>query len=695
MKQKQKKILAAGVIAFAVLFMASILHAFGALNLVNLKLSNSFYHEREIADNIVIVAIDEKTLFEPDQGGLGGISLWTKSIYTKVLNEIENAGAKVVMFDLLFQNKSDFITVEKLKDLALENPKISDFSTEVLSYIGEVNPDDLAFAAELKKYNNVFLIKNSVRSKAMDYFTMSYENAIEPLDIYAESAYVAFASLSTSENTANTEMVYGFPYRYSKGEENPEKHITVQVAESFIGTNNEVPPLEDSQILINYAKKPFGYPMVSFVDIYEGKVPNSMLEDKIILVGVTATAMQDFSYTPIDEKHPMARVEIHANAIQTMLDGEYLRHMTLAEFAIFLGLIAGLAVAAFMYLPVLWGAAVLILEIAVFPFIAKIFFANGIILDLIWPVFAIFAAYLAVIAYRNFTEFAEKRKLRNAFAHYVSKDLIENVISNPDALKLGGDRRELSVLFLDIENFTTLSESGDPAKVVEVINNYFDALSNLIMEEGGTVDKFEGDAIMALFGAPLPCNDHAVKACAAALKIREKMAELNTQFGYNLNVRVGVGTGDAIVGNMGSRERFDYTAMGDTVNTASRLEGINKFYKTRILVMQKTVDGADATGGFFFREVDTICPKGKNDSLRIHELMGVSASEEGRKVVAVWNEALAAYRNGNWSEAEEKLDSVLAVLPDDGPSKTLLERIREFKIQPPASWDGVWRFKEK
>ena len=216
-----------------------------------------------------------------------------------------------------------------------------------------------------------------------------------------------------------------------------------------------------------------------------------------------------------------------------------------------------------------------------------------------------FCGILAVIAYRNFTEFAEKRKLRNAFAHYVSKDLIENVISNPDALKLGGDRREISVLFLDIENFTTLSESGEPEKVVEIINNYFDALSNLIMEEGGTVDKFEGDAIMALFGAPISYPDHAVKACAAALKIREKMAELNTQYGCNLNVRVGVGTGDAIVGNMGSRERFDYTAMGDTVNTASRLAGINKFYKTRILVMHKTWSAAG--GAFFFREVDTIC----------------------------------------------------------------------------------------
>ncbi|MBI5400542.1 MAG: adenylate/guanylate cyclase domain-containing protein, partial [Candidatus Yonathbacteria bacterium] len=390
---------------------------------------------------------------------------------------------------------------------------------------------------------------------------------------------------------------------------------------------------------------------------------------------------------------PMPGVEIHANAIQTVLDGAYLRHQSSAEFLWFAGVLVVIAVIAFLYLPILWATAALVAEIAIYPFLARIFFNGGIILDLIWPVFAMLATYLAVLAYRNFTEFREKRKLRNAFAHYVSKDLIEKVTSDPAALNLGGERREISVLFLDIENFTTLSEKLEPAKVVEVINGYFDEFSKIIMDIGGTVDKFEGDAIMALFGAPLPYSDHAAKACAAALKIRDAVAGLNSHFGYNLNVRIGLGTGDAIVGNMGSRERFDYTAMGDTVNTASRLEGINKFYKTRILVMHKTCVAAG--GAFFFREVDTICPKGKSDPLQIHELMDSTVSDEGRKVVAVWDEALAAYRAANWAVAEAKLNEVLAVLPEDGPSRTLLDRIGELKQAATPLWDGVWRFKEK
>lgn len=300
-----------------------------------------------------------------------------------------------------------------------------------------------------------------------------------------------------------------------------------------------------------------------------------------------------------------------------------------------------------------------------------------------------------MLAYRNFTEFREKRKLRSAFAHYVSKDLIENVISNPDALKLGGERRNISVLFLDIENFTTLSEKLEATQVVEVINNYFDALSNLIMDLQGTVDKFEGDAIMALFGAPIPSEDHAEKACHAALKIREKMAELNKISGFNLNVRVGVATGEAVVGNMGSKERFDYTAMGDTVNTASRLEGINKFYSTRILVTEGSYNSVKDK--FSFREIDTICPKGKNDALKIYELLGLAdgITEEGKAVVATWVEALNAYRAGNWDAAVAKIHEVQLKLPEDGPSKTFLERIEEMKKSPREGWDGVWKFLEK
>ena len=308
-------------------------------------------------------------------------------------------------------------------------------------------------------------------------------------------------------------------------------------------------------------------------------------------------------------------------------------------------------------------------------------------------------AYLAVLVYRNFTEFAEKRKLKTAFSRYVSKDLAEQITEKPELLQLGGERRNITALFLDIENFTNLSEGLQPQEVVRIINVYFDALAHVIMAHEGSVDKYEGDAIMALWGAPVASTDHAVKACKAALAIQARMAELNKAMGYHLNIRVGLASGDAIVGNMGSAERFDYTAMGDTVNTASRLEGANKFYKTKILVNPGTKEAVDSAGGaLVFRQVDTVCLKGKDNAIGIYEVMGLSegASEDGKKLVEEWHAALEHYKAGNWGAAESGMKAVLAKLPEDGPAKTLLGRMAELKLLPKSEgWDGVWRFESK
>jgi len=371
-----------------------------------------------------------------------------------------------------------------------------------------------------------------------------------------------------------------------------------------------------------------------------------------------------------------------------------LSYQSTGAFAAMMGALLLIGIVAFLYLPVLWGSGVFVLELAVYPFMARWAFDHGVILDLVWPFAALLAAYLAALAYRNFTEFAEKRKLREAFSHYVAPEVVAQISEHPELLALGGEKRKITAFFLDIENFTHLSEGLSPQEVVKLINIYFDALSKVIMAYGGTVDKFEGDAIMALFGAPVPSEDHAEKACRAALAIDAKMAELNAKTGHELNVRIGLATGEAIVGNMGSEERFDYTAMGDTVNTASRLEGANKFYRTRILVTEGTQTG---TGAIFFRHVDTVCLKGKDQALKVYEVMGTleGASEAGKSVVTDWEAALGAYSTAKWEEAETGMKSVLERLPHDGPAETLLARIALLKMNTPEDWDGVWRFESK
>ena len=684
MIQKQK-LFAALFIFLGSLILASLCFANGVAKNQQKNLSTFLYHERPLTDEIVIVGLDDLTLSQ-----MGSIN---NTHYATLLDNIQASEPSVVFFDILFSNSSNGIRKNELTSLAKEYPNVKDFSVQVLTYLSDPHPYDTVLAESFAKYDNVILIKHpydlgSWNGRAFEVFAQTV-----PIDLFSDTTPSAFATVAKEEDSEQSGMIFAIPVRYEiNGVE--ENHIDVQTAELYSGASTVIPQ-ERGQMLINYAQGPESYPHLSFVDVYNNAFDPEFLKGKVIVVGATGEIYQDWHYTPMDSKTPMTGIEIHANAIQTILDEAFLVNQGVLDFALVLVVLLLASVLVFVHAPVLVGGAVLVLELIAFPFYAQWRFDHGVIVNLIWPVFALVAAYLAVLVYRNFTEFAEKRKLKEAFGRYVSPELVAQISEHPELLKLGGERRAITALFLDIENFTNLSESLEPQAVVSVINTYFDALSKVIMSKGGTVDKFEGDAIMALFGAPVSSEDHGLKGVETALAIREKMAELNASTGYKLNIRIGLATGDAIVGNMGSENRFDYTAMGDTVNTASRLEGANKFYSTRILVTEGTYEAAK--GQFFMRQVDLVCLKGKDKAIRIYEVLGplAGATEEGHKVVIEWDKALEAYRAGRFEEAEKGFRAVLATLPDDGPSKTLLGRIATLKLTALKDWDGVWKFESK
>ncbi len=657
------------------------------------ELSMGLYQEHTRSADIVIVAIDEKSLLSPDQGGLNGFSSWTRQHYAHVLDSIEQAEPSNVFFDLLFASISNGLKGEELYSLTQEHPVYTEFVPEILQYLYLPHPNDLALSEALKAYDNDYLIKSSAGDIQWNGDAFEYEHELLPLDLFSDNTHLGFANVIDTEEGLNTNTIFAIPLYFEKGGVT-EKHVDLQLAEAYKGQEMTDIPLEQGQMLINYAAPSYSFPMVSFSDVYYGRVDPSVFKDKIVLIGATASILQDRQFTPIDQNRPMPGIEIHANAIQTLLEGNFLRHEHTGEFAAVMGVVLLASVFAFMFAPVLAGLTVLVVELAAFPFYAQWRFDHGVIVNLIWPVVGLVMAYLLALVYRNFTEFAEKRKLKAAFSHYVSPELVKQVAEHPELLKLGGERRELTVLFLDIENFTTLSESLAPQEVVSVINHYFDALSKLIMAHGGTVDKFEGDAIMALFGAPLPQSDHALQAVKTALAIRARMAELNQETGRALNVRIGLATGEAVVGNMGSEQRFDYTAMGDTVNTASRLEGANKFYSTRILSNEATALATADT--ILSRKVDRVCLKGKDQAIEIYEILGFQESieEEGRRMVQLWGKGFEAYQAGRWEEAEQAIKKVLTILPSDGPSMTFLRRLPALR-QREEPWDGIWRFDAK
>ncbi|MDR1971376.1 MAG: response regulator [Treponema sp.] len=292
--------------------------------------------------------------------------------------------------------------------------------------------------------------------------------------------------------------------------------------------------------------------------------------------------------------------------------------------------------------------------------------------------------------------------LQRAFSTYLSGEVVQDIIADPSRLRLGGSKRGMTVIFTDIQDFSRISERLDPEDLVRLLNIYLSGLSDIILEQKGTIDKYVGDAIVAFFGAPLEVPDHALRACAAAILMSRREEELNGEFlktGLSpvpLLTRIGINTGDMVVGNMGSQRKMNYTIMGNAVNIGSRLEGLNKLYGTRILVSEDTI--RETGNHFLTRRLDRVRPVGISIPLQIYELLefSASASEEQREVVELFHAALDLFERRDWAGAGAAFQGVLDRFPQDRPSAVFLERCGDNrKTPPPPDWDGVLELKNK
>jgi class 3 adenylate cyclase len=292
--------------------------------------------------------------------------------------------------------------------------------------------------------------------------------------------------------------------------------------------------------------------------------------------------------------------------------------------------------------------------------------------------------------------------LQKAFSTYLSGDVVQDIMADPSRLRLGGSKRGMTTIFTDIQDFSYIAEKLDPEDLVRLLNMYLSGLSDIILEQRGTIDKYVGDAIMAFFGAPLEVPDHALRACTAAILMRRKERELNDEFlktGLSpvpLLTRIGINTGDMVVGNMGSQRKMNYTIMGNAVNIGSRLEGLNKMYGTQILVSDDTIRETGDT--FLIRRLDRVRPVGISTPLQIYELIEFSADapEEQRKLVELFHAALDLFERRDWRAAQAGFQRVLDFSPQDKPSAVFLKRCQDnTKNPPPPDWDGVFELKYK
>jgi len=460
-------------------------------------------------------------------------------------------------------------------------------------------------------------------------------------------------------------------------------------------------------MLINYTGPSHTYATYSMADVIDGKLPASDFKDKIVLVGATAVGIGDLRITPFQSVDYMG-VEIHANVIDNLLHssqpgrGFLSRGLNEEMIDIVIILAFGLGLGwVFTRLKPLSSTFSMVGALAAFLFFNYFCFAHyGMWLSLVIPSGTLIVNYGSITSYRMIFEEREKRRVRKTFERYVSPGVIRLIEQDPKKyFKPGGESKELTIMFSDIRSFTSISEGLTPNELVRLLNEYLGEMTDILFKRWGTLDKYIGDAVMAFWGSPFPQEDHAVRACACALDMSARLEELNLKWELGgrkpLSIGLGINTGQVSVGNMGSERRFSWTVMGDPVNLASRLEGLNKEYHTTRIVSENTY--SRTRDHFLFRELDCIRVKGKLKPVVIYELVGWPKDHARfAELLSLYEEARVAYQHQVWDEAAQRFETVLSRYPNDGPSQVFLQRALEFvKESPVPGWDGVYVMKTK
>ncbi|MGD0289887.1 MAG: adenylate/guanylate cyclase domain-containing protein [Candidatus Binataceae bacterium] len=450
-----------------------------------------------------------------------------------------------------------------------------------------------------------------------------------------------------------------------------------------IGVGGSQIPVDELGRMTVHFRGPSGtIPWFSISDIINHRVAPEALKDRIVLVGMTAHALGDRFVTPVGADFP--GVEIQANATDNVLVGDFLLHDgPLWDMEQWAGVLIGIAISfVAAYMTAIYGATIaVILGAGYFLYAIHLLNADGQILGFVFPLLVLVLTYIFVMSWRYFAEGAEKRHLRRVFEHYLDPDVIASVLDNPTGLKLGGERRHLSILFSDIVNFTSRAERTEPEPLVALLNTYMTVMTNLILESGGVVDKLMGDGIMAFWGAPIAIGNPAREAIKCALRMMEELGALTKSDERFADIKIGIGicTGDAIVGNFGGEERFDYSVIGDTVNLASRLEGLTRPFKVGILANRATLE--EAGGGFITREIGLVKVKGKDVLVPVVEIVALEGDGVDPAYYERFASAIAMLRKGASPEAE--LRSLLQDRPDDQVIRMCLERLHPSAGRPP------------
>lgn len=616
--------------------------------------------------DIAIIAIDDKSIAE-----LGRFP-WTRTEYARLLKQTTAAGAKAVLFDAFFPEH--------------EGAKADRAFAEAANKAGNV------VLATSFNFDSSFRITGRIRSIA------EIERAA------AGSGHINFLPDGDGVNRRSRLLIE------QDGQFTPslglmgamaalgEKTFEPGAFDIMLGAQRHIPVSADYSMWINFTGPPKVYPHFSFADVAQGRIAPALLKGKILFVGATAMGVYDMRVTPFDGNTP--GVEVHATIADNIISERFVRQTGLEAllditFIVLLGSVAYFLTTRLRLYTALPATALLV---AGYVWLSYAFFLQGHWVSMIYPPVAAFAALLVGESFRFLVLERSARKMRAMFSSYLSDKLVARLEKDPAAAKLGGDSKEVTVLFTDIKGFTSYSEGHTPQEVVARLNEYLGEMVQIIESFDGTVDKFIGDGIMAYWGAPLEQPDHAELAIACIRAMKQKMKELRVKWEKEgvepFYIRGGLQSGDVVAGNVGCEgKKMEYTVIGDTVNQAARLEGTAKYYEVTFLVGENTYEKTATTSRY--RELDRIRVVGKQNPVRIYELSGFTAGMDDA-AIDDFNAALTLYRERKWQEARACFEALLARVPNDKPCKIYVERCDFFmKNPPPENWDGVFNRREK
>ncbi|MEW5797897.1 MAG: CHASE2 domain-containing protein [Bacteroidota bacterium] len=669
--------------------------------------------------DVVIVSISEES-----ETTLPERFPFPRSYYARAIHNLNRAGVKAIGIDLTFE-QPDTRGTEHDKELF---DAIRKYRNVVVAGKTAFRKEEATIQREEENFHSIFYTADS-----------SVGSVFVPNDVDGVyRRYMPFAKMPDQER-----YIPSFAFAVAnKVLGLPSTAFAENTDDEFIIGDRHVPKFDDVSMLINYyghagvtftrvdianvlddnkfttrEEKEFNIPINMFDDPDAGLLYDGTFKDKVVLIGPYSPESKDIfnvsiSEEGMSERNQMYGVELHANALQTLLHQNYLRRLSTSYESLLILFLSLVTFAAVSSLKSIRTHYAFIVEIAAVIIVAGLidgililsyytFAEHNLVFPVVAPVAAVLFNYVGSAVYQYLTERKQKTMIKGMFSQYLNPSVVNELIAHPEKLRLGGEKKELSVFFSDIASFTNFSEKLDAVELVQLLNEYLSAMTDIILKNDGTLDKYVGDAVMAVWGAPIELENSALNACRAALQMQSAVHSMDAKWKNEgkpeLIVRMGINTDYMVVGNVGGSKRFDYTVIGDAVNLGSRMEGANKMYNTRIMISERTQELVK--DDMLCRELDLLVVKGKTKPIRVFELVAEKkgfVDEKKFQLIETYHKGLELYRQRQFKEALQAFYDALQIDENDGPSQLYFIRTDKYiKSPPPADWNGVFELKTK